>query len=351
MSARRVALSSRVSSDGRTPSRRLDGPPCRRAHERLSLLRRVNARRSTSRRDVGRPPSRPALLYAEASAAEGDRIGRGGTVRAMPGDRAGLGTGLVCAGQRSRAARRCGWGNRRLSGAAAASDLEDVLGASLTLARLGEVPTPAAAAPAYVARLFDASLRRVSTRISLAACGSRGPALLYEAVRDVCERTNRPMHFARALDLGCGTGLAGAAFRGCVDHLEGVDLSEGIDRAGASQGHLRCAACWGDRRAAACCARAHPFDLIVATDVLVYIGDFTPLLPRDHPGFDARRSVGPHDGNSRGRGICRRFKLSLHARAELRPRDCRERRAACESFLRTPRPAEISTRKWPGLSA
>src|SRR6478609_4550145 len=141
-------------------------------------------------------------LYAEASAAEGDQVAAAELfaqcLEIVP-DWAPAWFALGSARERLGDVDGAIAAYRR----AAASDLEDVLGASLTLARLGEVPTPAAAAPAYV-------------------------ALLYEAVRDVCERTNRPMHFARALDLGCGTGLAGAAFRGCVDHLEGVDLSEGM---------------------------------------------------------------------------------------------------------------------------
>ena len=33
------------------------------------------------------------------------------------------------------------------------------------------------------------------------------------------------MRFAAMLDLGCGTGLAGAAFRAEVGHLTGIDLS------------------------------------------------------------------------------------------------------------------------------
>ena len=53
----------------------------------------------------------------------------------------------------------------------------------------------------------------------------RAPALLRHAIVEVCARTNRPMRFGRALDLGCGTGLAGIAFRDCREHLEGVDLS------------------------------------------------------------------------------------------------------------------------------
>ena len=36
------------------------------------------------------------------------------------------------------------------------------------------------------------------------------------------------MRFGTMLDLGCGTGLAGEAFRPHVDWLEGVDLSPGM---------------------------------------------------------------------------------------------------------------------------
>ena len=40
-----------------------------------------------------------------------------------------------------------------------------------------------------------------------------------------CRRAQRPLHFGSMLDLGCGTGLGGAAFRAVADRLVGVDLS------------------------------------------------------------------------------------------------------------------------------
>src|SRR5947209_8159555 len=107
------------------------------------------------------------------------------------------------------------------------ADPEDVLGASLTLAQLGAAPTPGSATPAYIARLFDQYAPRFEAHL-IDGLGYRAPDLLRNAVAEVCAHTNRPMHFARALDLGCGTGLAGAAFRDCVDRLEGVDLSAGM---------------------------------------------------------------------------------------------------------------------------
>jgi predicted TPR repeat methyltransferase len=38
----------------------------------------------------------------------------------------------------------------------------------------------------------------------------------------------RPMRFTTMLDLGCGTGLVGEAFRPYVDNLVGVDISSGM---------------------------------------------------------------------------------------------------------------------------
>jgi predicted TPR repeat methyltransferase len=91
---------------------------------------------------------------------------------------------------------------------ALACDPQDVLGASLALARLGAAPVPASATPAYVVRLFDQYARRFDAHL-VEGLGYRAPALLRDAVADVRRRMARPMHFARALDLGCGTGLAG----------------------------------------------------------------------------------------------------------------------------------------------
>jgi predicted TPR repeat methyltransferase len=157
-----------------------------------------------------------------------------------------------------------------------AGDPQDVLGASLALARLGAARAPPAAAPAYIARLFDQYAPRFDAHL-IDGLSYRAPALLRDAVAEACERANRPMHFARALDLGCGTGLAGAAFRDCVEHLGGVDLSAGMIAQARTKGvydtlhvgnavdHLREAS---DRSV----------DLVLAADVLVYIGDLAPLF-------------------------------------------------------------------------
>src|SRR5207248_233908 len=75
------------------------------------------------------------------------------------------------------------------------------------------------------------------------------------------------------LDLGCGTGLCGALLRRWARTLVGVDLSPGMLEKARERG------CYdrleqGDLVAVMRTMPARSFDLIVATDVLIYIGDF-----------------------------------------------------------------------------
>ena len=88
----------------------------------------------------------------------------------------------------------------------------------------------------YVRRLFDQYAGRYDTALT-EHLHYRGPALLRDAVEAAMRaRGKRPMHFRAMLDLGCGTGLAGAAFRPFVDRLVGVDLSPAMIAQAASKG-------------------------------------------------------------------------------------------------------------------
>lgn len=82
--------------------------------------------------------------------------------------------------------------------------------------------------------------------------------------------------FGHALDLGCGTGLAGEAFRtACVD-LSGVDLSEKmIEQAEAKQIYDTLHV---DEIVAFLHNSKTVYDLLIAADVLIYRGDLHPLF-------------------------------------------------------------------------
>jgi predicted TPR repeat methyltransferase len=157
-------------------------------------------------------------------------------------------------------------GARAAFARAQATDPEDRHGAALHLARLGAGEPATRELHAYVRTLFDQYAPRFDR--ALEDLGYRAPALLRAAVLIEGRR------FATMLDLGCGTGLAGAAFRPHVDRLVGVDLSaKMIDEARAKG--LYDALSTGD--IAQFLAEQHAanarVDLIIAADVFAYIGD------------------------------------------------------------------------------
>jgi predicted TPR repeat methyltransferase len=89
----------------------------------------------------------------------------------------------------------------------------------------------------------------------------------------------RTMHFRGMLDLGCGTGLAGTAFRPLTDRLVGVDLSPAMIAKAQGKGiyDRTAVAGFADFLAAAFAAREH-YDLVLAADVFVYVNDLAPLI-------------------------------------------------------------------------
>jgi predicted TPR repeat methyltransferase len=99
----------------------------------------------------------------------------------------------------------------------------------------------------------------------------RGPQLLRATV---AEDTAAPG--LDILDLGCGTGLCGRAFRDLARTLTGVDLSANM------LAHARTCAVYdhliqGDLVEVLRAARA-AYDLILAADVFIYVGDLAPVF-------------------------------------------------------------------------
>ncbi len=153
-----------------------------------------------------------------------------------------------------------------------AADGDDIQGAGARLALLGAAPGPDALPPAYVARLFDDYAPRFDAHLR-DGLGYLGPEWMAAAL----DRLQAGRRFSSCLDLGCGTGLAGVALRGRVDRLEGVDLSAGMI-AKARETRAYDALSIGDAVAFLANGPAAAFDLIVAADVLVYIGDLAPVF-------------------------------------------------------------------------
>jgi len=155
---------------------------------------------------------------------------------------------------------------------ARALDRDDRLGAGLRLARLGEREASGAMPRAYVRTLFDQYAARFDGELR-DALHYRGPELLRRAIDKVFGVDRR---FARALDLGCGTGLMGEVLRGRTDELVGVDLSPAM-LAAAERKRIydRLAV---DDLVSFLATDERPFDLIVAADVFAYLDDLAPVL-------------------------------------------------------------------------
>lgn len=78
------------------------------------------------------------------------------------------------------------------------------------------------------------------------------------------------------LDLGCGTGLSGALFHDLAHHLTGIDLSpKMIERARARGIYHRLITA---DVTSATSSLTSSFDLILAADVFVYLGDLAPVF-------------------------------------------------------------------------
>src|SRR5215831_8257160 len=116
---------------------------------------------------------------------------------------------------------------------ARAADADDRHGASIRLMRLGAEEL-SVMPRGYVRARFDQYAPRFEAAL-LGDLGYRAPQQLFKAVLSVRLAAKKPAFFNRAIDLGCGTGLAASAFAKEVDHFIGIDLSpKMLDQARAS---------------------------------------------------------------------------------------------------------------------
>src|SRR5258707_4147453 len=156
-----------------------------------------------------------------------------------------------------------------------AGDPDDRHGASLRLMRMGVEPL-AAMPQFYVQTLFDQYAPRFEAAL-VDDLGYRGPELLLRAVLSVRAAARKPSFFKRAIDLGCGTGLAATAFAKGVDHFTGIDLSPRmIERA-------RLTGLYAQLEVSEMLEglRGKPdasADLVLAADAMVYLSDLAPVL-------------------------------------------------------------------------
>ena len=128
---------------------------------------------------------------------------------------------------------------------------------------------PAAAPRSYVEALFDDYAADFQGHL-VDTLGYRGYEVLLRPVIESGER------FRYALDLGCGTGLCAPLLRPCTDVIDGIDLSSEMLKQAEKLGIYRelihadlVEFLAGTQRRV---------DLIVAADVLAYVGDLSSIF-------------------------------------------------------------------------
>lgn len=133
--------------------------------------------------------------------------------------------------------------------------------------------TTSSAPREYVEVTFDKYAGRFDQHIQN-ILGYTAPSALAELVM---AEMPEALPFTVALDLGCGTGLSGASFRAMTNRLVGIDVSAQMLAQAAAKNlydHLEHAEIMPFLL-----GTEERYDLFIAADVFIYLGDLQPLFP------------------------------------------------------------------------
>lgn len=167
-------------------------------------------------------------------------------------------------------------------------DPDDHGGAAVRLASMGRGAVPLKAPEAYVATLFDQHAEMFDT-ILVDQLGYDVPLQLREMLLEMDDAFNAE----RMLDLGCGKGLSADALDDMAAHKTGVDISENMIEVAYEKGDYD-ALFVGEAVRFLESTEEENWDLIVATDVLPYMGE----LERFFAGVAEHLNSGGHFGFS-----------------------------------------------------
>lgn len=155
-----------------------------------------------------------------------------------------------------------------------ALDPADMMGAALKLALLKAGPSPQTLPAAYVETLFDDYAARFDKAL-VESLGYCVPRLLVAAVQGAS--SGPATYYGTILDLGCGTGLSGEVFAPHAGQIDGIDLSANM-LAEARHKNIYNRLIQGDITQQMSVLTPRFYDLVVAADVLVYIGALEELF-------------------------------------------------------------------------
>ncbi len=128
----------------------------------------------------------------------------------------------------------------------------------------------------YVQDFFDAYAEDFE-RSLVDDLGYENPRLLFDCFS---QATSLGSQYAHGLDLGCGTGLSGQAFKERINILDGIDLSPAMLKQAAGKG------CYQQLRQDSIDHFLHStteeFDFFIATDVFIYVGALESIFTMAH---------------------------------------------------------------------
>ena len=150
-------------------------------------------------------------------------------------------------------------------------DSERIPGLEEKLARSTAMRAQPRSDAGYVRHLFDQFSADYDTRMLGQLCYG-APRILRELALLVIQ----PPRKLVVLDLGCGTGLSGAAFGDMTSRLDGVDLSPRMIEKARERGIYDSFAVADIETALA--NITNQYDLILAADTLVYLGDLEKIV-------------------------------------------------------------------------
>ena len=124
--------------------------------------------------------------------------------------------------------------------------------------------------PRYVRHLFDQFSADYDARM-IGQLGYGAPQILRSLADLIGLLYRDPLSI---LDLGCGTGLSGAAFYDLAVRLDGIDLSPAMVEKAKARGIYNDVRVGDIETPASECG----YDLVLAADTLVYLGDLEPVF-------------------------------------------------------------------------
>ena len=126
----------------------------------------------------------------------------------------------------------------------------------------------------YVVKLFDNFADSFDKKLT-EKLKYRVPEKLVALLK---KTTSKRLNFKHAIDVGCGTGLSGSAFRPLTDYLVGIDISKKMIEK-ASDKNIYDYVEQGDI-STYLTKSLKKFDLFISTDVFIYVGDLDEVFSK-----------------------------------------------------------------------